>query len=52
MTDADGRQTVGQKDGQGGAATDDLGSGTEAAGASVSEQEQRQLQQDGSGSGR
>ena len=52
LTDADGRRTVGRKDGRGGAATDDLGSGTEAAGASVSEREQRRLQRDGSGSGR
>ena len=53
ITDADGRQTVGRKDGRGGAATDDLGSGTEAAGASVSERErQGRLQRDGSGSGR
>ena len=36
----------------GGAETDDLGSRTEAAGASVSEQRQWRLQRDGSGSGR
>ena len=53
LTDADGWRTVGRKDGRRGAATDDLGSGTEAAGASVSKQERRRrLQRDGSGSGR
>ena len=53
LTDVDGRRTVGRKGRRGGAATDDLGSGTEAAGASVSERErQRRLQRDGIGSGR